>query len=598
MRCWNCDAQLRPGAQICPNCHADQNVAYGDWDESLPIPVRRPEPTRRRERDARPARDDSADYAAFDDRTIRAERSGGRGDRRDRGGRYDAPSRDPHERHDRSSYDDYDDYDEGAASEEYEAERGGEYAGRPARGGRDGRSERDERDERDERASRSSRPDYDHEDERPDRVERQGRENSSRRGRSTGDGHEEREERNRRSGRGGRHSSLPPVEEASAEYAAYADDSRESSAYTDESLETPARQPERTPDRAGEHREARDQHDQRDQQGGRTPPSRGRLTPDYRRDGAPDAAYAGSADHLDQPDQGGVRSGGRSRLSSNQDRSPGRGEPRDSRLPDPLDDPRAPRPLRTSRPLRDQRDRDPHSGGGRGGPGGPSLPGGGSPGIASPGRPRSRADYPEYGPNAGMPGSVGARRDPRDRSLPGPYPSRGGPSGGRMAGSLGGMSQGFEPGAPPGRMLQNDPWSPAATFNPPGALPGQRRGQPARLEPDATQKPALNRTRLIAVVLLVALGLAAIAGASYHFAPISIKGKIKHLLGVSTTASTPTPPPFATYTPGPTPTTPPNDKSNNSASARYIIDYPATWQFAAQNTTSSGQYDLLDTYTA
>ncbi len=104
---------------------------------------------------------------------------------------------------------------------------------------------------------------------------------------------------------------------------------------------------------------------------------------------------------------------------------------------------------------------------------------------------------------------------------------------------------------------------------------------------------------MIAVILLVALVVLGIAGAGYHFAPYSIKAKIKHLLGSSSTVSTPTVPSFATYTPGPTPTVLPNDKLNTSQSLRYNMDYPTTWELSSlTNTTPSGQTDLLDVYTA
>ncbi len=145
-----------------------------------------------------------------------------------------------------------------------------------------------------------------------------------------------------------------------------------------------------------------------------------------------------------------------------------------------------------------------------------------------------------------------------------------------------------------GRGAPADAWAPPGI--PPVVTPNQRGLAPAGAAD--TPKKASNRQRQIAIVLIIIFGLALIGGVGYKFAPASIKSRVHHLLGTGApTANAPTVPPFATYTPGPTPTPLANDKVNVSPSLRYVIDYPSAWLLSTNNTTTSGQYDNLDTYT-
>jgi len=156
-------------------------------------------------------------------------------------------------------------------------------------------------------------------------------------------------------------------------------------------------------------------------------------------------------------------------------------------------------------------------------------------------------------------------------------------------------------GSGAGRGAAGDAWAPAGALGAPNAQRGL--AAPVGLAggadiTDAPAKKAPNRQRQIALVLIIILGLAAIGGVGYKFAPASVKTKFHHLFGGGApTASAPTVAPFATYTPGPTPTALANDKVNVSAPLHYIIDYPSSWQLSTNATTTSGQYDNLDTYT-
>ena len=54
-------------------------------------------------------------------------------------------------------------------------------------------------------------------------------------------------------------------------------------------------------------------------------------------------------------------------------------------------------------------------------------------------------------------------------------------------------------------------------------------------------------------------------------------------------------PPFATYTPGPTPTPPPNYAEYVSKHLQYVIDYPKAWS-VGESSADAGKTDWVDTF--
>ncbi|HUY79787.1 MAG TPA: zinc ribbon domain-containing protein [Ktedonobacterales bacterium] len=512
MQCWNCGASAPRDAEECPRCGAELSLPPGEWDDSMPQPVRRPDAPRRRDDD----RDGRSSRAPRDPRGARGGRSGARDDRDDRDRRAS--------RSDRPARDDFDD-------ERADAPRSsrGSRSGSPSRSGR--APDDDERGGRDAARDGSARRSHGLPDDRSGRGDRAGRYKEPEPSGYTDD---------------------------SLAIPALTDDSIEAIALTDDSIEAQAYARDR------DHRDLRDPRDRRDS------PSRGRAPDDdARRDG-----YDGYDDRPGRSNPGRESRDGRGSRG-------GRGDPRDPRLPDPLDDPRAPRALRYGDP-RDPRDprgsaRYPDGPGGRD-PRDPRMSGG----SGSGGRSRSRADYGDDPRMSGPSAPGGPRRDPRD------------PRAADVSGGRGAMGPGFGPGAANGgRPMPGDAWAPpggplAVAPNPRGLAPGGAAGAPTKKAP--------NRQRQIALVLIIILGLAAVGGLGYHFAPASIKSKVHHLLGSSPSVSAPTVPPFATYTPGPTPTPLANDKINVSAPLHYVIDYPSAWLLGSNSTTTSGQYDNLDTY--
>lgn len=134
---------------------------------------------------------------------------------------------------------------------------------------------------------------------------------------------------------------------------------------------------------------------------------------------------------------------------------------------------------------------------------------------------------------------------------------------------------------------QNDAFDESSVWQPGGGYGGQPAGsgygaqQPGGASrgrgskaTSATGKPQRKMMGLafqLFVIVIVVVGLVGVAGP--EFAPRFAKYlPFLHLGG-----QTSTPPPFATYTPGPTPTLLPNYKLFSSAAGGFILDYPTTW---------------------
>lgn len=95
--------------------------------------------------------------------------------------------------------------------------------------------------------------------------------------------------------------------------------------------------------------------------------------------------------------------------------------------------------------------------------------------------------------------------------------------------------------------------------------------------------------RVVVIALVVAIALAMIAGG------VVAGPRLLARLGGTAGGASATHP-FATYTPGPTPTPIAKFKEFVSTQSHFVVNYPADWSSPSpQNDTSHGQYDYIDT---
>lgn len=168
----------------------------------------------------------------------------------------------------------------------------------------------------------------------------------------------------------------------------------------------------------------------------------------------------------------------------------------------------------------------------------------------------------------------------------------------------GGGSQGYEEsgwGYPQGGRGQSqrgprDAYDASGAWEPNGAAgvwpSGQSgsRGAPVKTGSTA-EKPSSGLFPIIfrlVVIVIVVVGLAATAG-------VELAPKLgKYIPFLRTGAQATTPPVFATYTPGPTPTTMPNFTLYSSKTDGFAFDYPTAW---ANTTVGSSTNDTLNQFT-
>lgn len=106
-----------------------------------------------------------------------------------------------------------------------------------------------------------------------------------------------------------------------------------------------------------------------------------------------------------------------------------------------------------------------------------------------------------------------------------------------------------------------------------------------------SQRPAKRKHR--SGIVAVAVGLVALVAVAAIIIGISQRTAILSRLPGATHTNTH---PFATYTPGPTPTVVPHYKEFSSDSALYVVNYPAQWAEQTSNQPNTG-YDYVDTFT-
>jgi zinc-ribbon domain len=291
-----------------------------------------------------------------------------------------------------------------------------------------------------------------------------------------------------------------------------------------------------------------------------------------------------------------------------------------ARLPDPLDDPRAPHILRST-PDQVPGRYDAGGGGRRSSRSANADAWAGTAGGGGhdPRQVPDRAAYPQGRGSASSGGRYQQSWDDewRDRSPTGEYAAgydmrtggydsesmeawQGGPGGAGGQGEHGlwpfyqdyadypgGRGGDYDPPgayrpAPPGYDPRRDGEWPESWPAP--AVGGRGPGGPGRKQPQRRR-----RSPLFGVALgLVALVLVAAGVVERH-----ALSQLVHRL----TAGSPTPPPvFATYTPGPTPTVLPNYKQWANTHAGYVMNYPQQWIEKTDNSPSGGQSDYTDTF--
>jgi hypothetical protein len=117
-----------------------------------------------------------------------------------------------------------------------------------------------------------------------------------------------------------------------------------------------------------------------------------------------------------------------------------------------------------------------------------------------------------------------------------------------------------------------------------GRAPARAPGRPSRNQPQRKRRSPLFGIMLVVIAfVLVGVGIVerhALSQLVHRF-----------------TSGSPTPPhAFATYTPGPTPTVLPNYKQWANTSAGYVLNYPQQWAEKSDNSPSGGQPDYTDTF--
>lgn len=187
----------------------------------------------------------------------------------------------------------------------------------------------------------------------------------------------------------------------------------------------------------------------------------------------------------------------------------------------------------------------------------------------------------EYGA-AGDPRDYrGQRRGYRDDD---PYAGgRGRERGGRAAGGAG-RRRGVYPGAAPAP-AGYDSWEARALATAGGGAgdEGWSAGWQA-----AEARPAKKKRRRGGVIVAVLLLLVVAALGAGFAKRDALFGRLGH--------GSPTASAFATYTPGPTPTVPPQYKQFASPKGQYILVYPQAWAVKSDSTPSGGLPDYVDTF--
>ena len=348
----------------------------------------------------------------------------------------------------------------------------------------------------------------------------------------------------------------------------------------------------------------------------------------------------------------------RSREDDDPGRSPNYPRPRDQRPLDPMDDPRAPfsRARGTTSPGRERRDPDRYDdmrSGAENGPPGYAAEerprrasraarddewggGGGEPRPSHGPRRESRDDYAGYdgGRDGGRASSSSSSRRRSDMEYEGGYPPA---RGDRGEGYDDRYERGSSRDRPPSRgpQVERD-WERA---DPRGGYRGDARGAPYPPSPldDSWGLPAVGgglsnewdvapseelpappprggrvsggrdargrsgspakgqrqggggRVFLVVVLVLVVIGL---IGAGVVLAP-----KVMSRFGGTKGSDLDTQPPFATYTPGPSPTPLAKYSDYVGKHVQFAINYPKEWSSAESSDASQGQSDYVATFT-
>jgi hypothetical protein len=131
-------------------------------------------------------------------------------------------------------------------------------------------------------------------------------------------------------------------------------------------------------------------------------------------------------------------------------------------------------------------------------------------------------------------------------------------------------------------------WGDAPSLNSASALPGGRVPGGGRAQAKGKGKGARKGGRrggLVTVLLLIVVVV--VVGATEGRQLLS---RLRHPGTTGTTA-----PPFATYTPGPTPTPLANFKQFVSTRSQYVLNYPAAWSVNSSSDNNNG-YDYVDVF--
>lgn len=127
-----------------------------------------------------------------------------------------------------------------------------------------------------------------------------------------------------------------------------------------------------------------------------------------------------------------------------------------------------------------------------------------------------------------------------------------------------------------------------------GGGPNGRAPAGAGFGPTRAAAPATKGGRRGVAIALVSLVIVVLLAGGGFLARHQISALLHR--GGTGASGAPGPSAFATYTPGPTPTTLPSYKLYANTNAKYIIEYPSAWSTQNQNTTSGG-YDYVDLFT-
>jgi hypothetical protein len=138
-------------------------------------------------------------------------------------------------------------------------------------------------------------------------------------------------------------------------------------------------------------------------------------------------------------------------------------------------------------------------------------------------------------------------------------------------------------------LAPRDAFEESSAWPPSSGLAGGRGASVSKL-PAKRKAGALGIAIRLLTVVMVVVGLVTVVGP--ELAPKL--GKYLPFLGG---AAQPTPPAFATYTPGPTPTNLPNYKLFSSPSMGYAMAYPSSWGTKTVTGAGGSQGDSVDQFT-